>query len=170
MVVYLKSDVPAMTSNRCLTLFVDTQGVLWVGTEDGGVLRVHRGEVRGFGRASGLESEYVGAIGEDAEGRIWAHAGAAWATFDGTRWKAAGETKFQPRPTPLDRELDVTAAGNVAPLDRRFRSMTADGVLWALDGPDLRRRYNGVWQTFSTPVPAAARPTSVFFADREGSV
>jgi signal transduction histidine kinase/ligand-binding sensor domain-containing protein len=170
MVVYLRSDVPAMTSNRCLTLFVDTQGVLWVGTEDGGILRVHRGDIRGFGRASGLESEYVGAIGEDAEGRIWAYAGTTWATFDGARWKAAGPTKFTPRPTPLDRELDATDAAGTAPLDRRFRSMTADGVLWALDGPYLRRRHNGVWQTFSTPVPAAVRPTTVFFADREGSL
>src|SRR5690606_2562325 len=87
MVVYSRSEVPEMTSNRCLALLVDRQGTLWIGTEDGGILRKSGSTFRAYGPANGLPAEAVLELAEDGDGTIWAMTSAGAVVMMGDdRW------------------------------------------------------------------------------------
>lgn len=51
-------------------LVIDREGVLWAGTEGGGILRYHQGLVRNFGVDDGLPSATVTAMALDPRGRL----------------------------------------------------------------------------------------------------
>ena len=53
-----------------VSLFVDSQDRLWVGTNDSGVALVNGDEITMFSRADGIPSSSVRAIGEDGDGNI----------------------------------------------------------------------------------------------------
>ncbi len=83
--LFQRSEVPAMTSNRCLSLLVDREGTLWVGTEDGGALQVRGTDVRAFGLEG--PSNKIVPLEQDSRGRIWADGGSGSAVvFEGGRW------------------------------------------------------------------------------------
>jgi signal transduction histidine kinase len=71
MQVFSRSEIPEMASNRCLSLVVDPRGVLWVGTEDSGILRVQGDRVRSFGPGDGLPAGSI-FLRKDPKERIWA--------------------------------------------------------------------------------------------------
>lgn len=52
------------------SLYVDTSGRLWVGTNDNGAALYDNGEFYFFGKGAGLESCSIKAVSEDAEGNI----------------------------------------------------------------------------------------------------
>ena len=52
-------------------LLRDRDGALWIGTQDRGVVHVHKGRTEVFGPGDGLSSENVHALFEDREGNIW---------------------------------------------------------------------------------------------------
>ena len=107
MQVYLKSEIPEMTSNRCLSLLVDSRGALWVGTEDGGIMRIHGTEVRAFGRSNQVASGQIGYFAEDKDGRVLAEVPGGIAVFEGGQWRLT-EEKALPRVAlsiPLDKPL-----------------------------------------------------------------
>ena len=54
-----------------VSLFVDSQDRLWVGTNDSGVACIDQGDVRMYNRADGLQSLSIRAIAEDQEGNIY---------------------------------------------------------------------------------------------------
>ena len=54
-----------------LTLFMDRQNALWVGTIGQGIYRIHGGEVDHFGRSEGLSGDAIYAFFEDREGNLW---------------------------------------------------------------------------------------------------
>ena len=56
---------------QVLTLFLDRQNALWVGTVGQGVYRIYGGEVDHFGRADGLSGDAIYAFFEDREGNLW---------------------------------------------------------------------------------------------------
>ena len=53
------------------TLFLDSQGALWLGTIGGGVLRYQNGSLTRFTRVQGLASDDVQAFAESPDGSIW---------------------------------------------------------------------------------------------------
>ena len=55
-----------------VTLFEDSRGRLWIGTNDSGLAMLERGELRMWGEEDGLASSKVGFIAEDASGMIYA--------------------------------------------------------------------------------------------------
>ena len=173
MQVYLKSEIPEMTSNRCLSLLVDSRGALWVGTEDGGILRFHGTEVRAFGRTNQVASGQIGYFAEDKDGRILAEVPGGIAVFEGGQWRLA-EEKALPRVAlsiPADKPLPDPPGG--LPRLASFQPMTtmARGRLWVMDATHLYRLDDHGWQTFSPPVPSlVSRVANAFFADREGGV
>jgi signal transduction histidine kinase/ligand-binding sensor domain-containing protein len=65
--------VPGFDSStlRVLTLFVDGQNALWVGTVGQGVYRIYGSEVDHFGRSEGLSGDAIYAFFEDREGNLW---------------------------------------------------------------------------------------------------
>ena len=65
--------VPGFDSStlQVLTLFLDRQNALWVGTVGQGVYRIYGGEVDHFGRSDGLSGDAIYAFFEDREGNLW---------------------------------------------------------------------------------------------------
>ncbi len=63
-------EIPADNSD-VTTLFVDRNGVLWIGTGSHGMFRIRGAEVEHFGNADGLSSDAVGRFFQDAEGTLW---------------------------------------------------------------------------------------------------
>jgi ligand-binding sensor domain-containing protein/signal transduction histidine kinase len=55
-----------------ITLLLDRENALWVGTTKSGVYRIYRDKVEHFGSADGLSSDYVYKFFEDREGNVWA--------------------------------------------------------------------------------------------------
>lgn len=89
MQLFQRSEIPEMTSNRCLSLLVDREGTLWVGTEDGGALQVRGTDVRAFGLEG--PSNKIVPLEQDSRGRIWADGGSGLAVvFEGGRWTTPG--------------------------------------------------------------------------------
>jgi ligand-binding sensor domain-containing protein len=71
--VFNRANTPGLTSNRFSyhALWEDRQGSLWLGTEEGGVIRYRDGVFTALTTKDGLPSNWVVRIDEDAEGTIW---------------------------------------------------------------------------------------------------
>ena len=70
----LRSFVAPELDGRKLSvglMWIDREHILWIGTQDEGVYRLHEGRVSRFRRADGLSSDTVQNIFEDREGTIW---------------------------------------------------------------------------------------------------
>src|SRR6185369_7904750 len=68
--VFNTGNTPGLKSNRCITVFADRAGTLWIGTEDGGLVRYRDGVFRTFTTADGLPENYVRQIWEDDAGQL----------------------------------------------------------------------------------------------------
>ncbi|HMF92783.1 MAG TPA: two-component regulator propeller domain-containing protein [Vicinamibacterales bacterium] len=67
---FTKNTAKGLTTSRFYTLFEDSRGVLWIGTDDRGVVRYDGGEFTTLGRETGLPDQWVWAMREDDEGRL----------------------------------------------------------------------------------------------------
>ena len=61
----------ALLSDLIITLCLDSQGILWVGTEGGGLSCVKDGVIRSFSRQHGLIDDTVLQILEDVAANLW---------------------------------------------------------------------------------------------------
>ena len=52
-------------------LFRSSDGSLWIGTENRGLIHVHRGRADWFAQADGLSGNYILSLFEDREGNVW---------------------------------------------------------------------------------------------------
>ena len=50
---------------------IERDGAVWMGTQDYGLLHVHRGRIDRFSRADGLSGNFVPDLFEDREGNVW---------------------------------------------------------------------------------------------------
>jgi len=82
-------DHPGLRSNRILSLFVNSKGELWAGTEDGGVAIYHDGIFASLTMSEGLPSDAVLSVGEDKTGTMWVGTSAGLA-----RWINKGGVGF----------------------------------------------------------------------------
>lgn len=171
MTVLTSADV-ALQSNRLTALQVDRQDALWIGTEDGGIVKRTAAGFRAYGQASGLPPGPVFALASDREGRLWASTTATWVMLVGERWvPTVPDSLLGIGPLPAD--VAVPAVPPERRLDQRAPRWTSDqgDRFWVLDGGFLHQRERGVWQTFPTPVPSVALPApNVLFVDREGTL
>ena len=62
---------PRLGINSVKSLYVDSRDYLWIGTNDGGLAMMHRGEIRFWHESDGLGAAKVNAIAEDADGNIY---------------------------------------------------------------------------------------------------
>jgi signal transduction histidine kinase/ligand-binding sensor domain-containing protein len=65
------ANTPALSSDAVYVLHEDRSGDLWIGTDDGGVIRYRNGRFEAFGAAQGLTESEVSAICEDSDGKLW---------------------------------------------------------------------------------------------------
>lgn len=68
-------------SGRCI--FVSRDGVLWVGTNGNGLIRLRRRVVRMFTKADGLPRDIVMALLPSRDGRLWIGSNCGLSVFDG---------------------------------------------------------------------------------------
>lgn len=61
----------AVDNSDVMTLFVDRDGALWIGTAHHGVFRTRGNDAEHYGAADGLSSDAVGRFYQDAEGTVW---------------------------------------------------------------------------------------------------
>ena len=112
----------SMLSNRILSLLIDNQQTLWIGTEGGGLTRFRNDSIRNFTQADGLDDEVVTALCTDRSGRLWI----------GTR-------------NGIQSILHDTIRHELLPAPHNYRwvySLYQDsqGILWANIGGDVYRK------------------------------
>jgi ligand-binding sensor domain-containing protein len=66
--VFTTANTPALRSNRCTSLFEDQAGQLWIGTEDGGLVKQHDGVFTTFTTDQGLPGNEVRQVWADDQG------------------------------------------------------------------------------------------------------
>ena len=83
---------PWLPSSDFITQFgFDTEGVLWVATFEGAIIRVSEdGEVTSFGVTSVAGGDPLHDLFIDTSNRVWVAAGASVAAFDGGAWSIVG--------------------------------------------------------------------------------
>ncbi|WP_050061893.1 sensor histidine kinase [Silvibacterium bohemicum] len=70
---WIRHIYPSIPANNAdvITLFVDRENFLWVGTAHHGVFRIQGSRVEHFGSEYGLSSDAIGSFYEDREGTMW---------------------------------------------------------------------------------------------------
>lgn len=155
MQVLNRSEIPEMTSNRCRTIYVDTQGTLWVSTEEGSVLRMRNGRLTNFGADSGLPAGIIALAGPVEEGGTWAITDQGAYQLQSERWARPPASISLPReltnPPVRVREgllqvwergryLDYLPPAGSSWEGVLFLLQDADGATWVAHGggPSLR--------------------------------
>jgi signal transduction histidine kinase/ligand-binding sensor domain-containing protein len=68
--VFDKANSPGLNSNRLWIVYEDPAGDLWVSTEDGRIIRRHKGTFSTYGPDAGLSGRQVASLDSDVEGRL----------------------------------------------------------------------------------------------------
>lgn len=68
--VFSKVTQPEMRSNRLTVLHEDRKGQLWIGTEEGGLLRYHEGVFTSWTTREGLPGNFIDYLDEDEAGTL----------------------------------------------------------------------------------------------------
>ena len=159
--VFGGDDFPSLQSSRFQSLHASRSGELWIGTRNGGLIRLHGGTVTAYLERDGLPSRNVRSIREDAEGKLWIN------TISGIACCAGG--KLQAYPTYSGKAVT------------EFFLQARDGSMWFRSGTDVVRfgadgsiatlpggflvqeaRDGSVWVAFHARVsPGALPPGSV---------
>ena len=79
--IYDEVNTPGLNSSAIASLFEDTQGNLWVGTETAGVVLVRDGQASTVGSGHTTHEGRLTAACEDAAGAVWLY------TADGQLWR-----------------------------------------------------------------------------------
>jgi signal transduction histidine kinase/ligand-binding sensor domain-containing protein/CheY-like chemotaxis protein len=175
-------------------LLEDGSGVLWVGTETQGLLRVSGGEVRAVAAQAELGSNHVRAIVQDRSGTIWVGTeGAGLSRYDGKRFVRYGrseglsESRVWALLAAADGSLWAGMKGEGlvhlgAGKPERFTTRNGlssdvilslcgdrDGNLWiGTDGGGLDRFHAGAFTAYTTADGLSGDIVRAIFEDREG--
>jgi ligand-binding sensor domain-containing protein len=68
--VFNKSNSKNLTTSRFTSLFAETDGTLWLGTEDSGLARFRGGQFQTFTTADGLLSNEIRQVQRDSDGSL----------------------------------------------------------------------------------------------------
>ncbi|MGA9768477.1 MAG: two-component regulator propeller domain-containing protein [Blastocatellia bacterium] len=120
--VFDKSNTKGLTSNRFTALYVNSDGALWAGTEDGGLVIYRDGLFTSYIGGGGFTSHRVYEIRSDPQGEPFI------STPDGPFYLRSGQFIAAPQ------EFD-------SPTSRFYRSPA--GTLWVLDQSGVRQSTNG---------------------------
>src|SRR6185503_19892950 len=69
--VFDSAHTPSFSNDNVLALFEDRRGVLWVGTQGGGLLRYEAGQVVAHATLDSLADDRILALAQDEEGDLW---------------------------------------------------------------------------------------------------
>jgi signal transduction histidine kinase/ligand-binding sensor domain-containing protein len=86
-VVFNTSNTPALSSANIMSLFCDSRGQLWIGTDAGGLVRYAGGAFRAFDSTEGCSASRILSINEDRSGRMWFATEIGIFSYDGIRFR-----------------------------------------------------------------------------------
>jgi signal transduction histidine kinase/ligand-binding sensor domain-containing protein len=190
--VFDRFNTPGMKADRCLALYEDSKGRLWIGTENGLVLYAN-GTFKTYQGADGLPSEIVGKILEDKQGVIWALSTKLPAYFRDNRFHSITpvQSGFGKEQLLLDEDSFLTWGGSrifaikdnsafvvLEPKDfERLGGELSDlekdrqGALWlALSPGGVLRFTPGQLKRFQTENGLASRYAKSFFVESNDDV
>jgi signal transduction histidine kinase/ligand-binding sensor domain-containing protein/DNA-binding NarL/FixJ family response regulator len=166
--VFGAQDFPSLQSSRFQALYASRSGELWIGTRNGGLIRLHDGIVTTYLERDGLPSRNIMSIREDAEGKLWINtikgiaccAGGKLQAYSTYRGKTVREFFLQARDGSMwfRSGMDVVrfgTDGSIATLSGGFMVQEApDGSVWIAlqDKPRLVRYYRGAFSDVPLPV------------------
>jgi len=146
-------DMLPLGNNGILSLYESRSGAVWIGTLDGGLVRLDNGAVTTYTEGDGLPSRFISSIREDTAGNLWFNTSEGVAHFVGTKLEAY----------PTHRGKAV----------REFLLQARDGSMWFRSRQKVVRfGADGSIATLSNPKPTAylvheARDGSVWIAFRD---
>ena len=177
--VFGGEDFPSLQSSRFQSLYASRSGELWIGTRNGGLIRLHNGIVTTYLERDGLPSRNIRSIGEDTEGKLWintisgiaCYAGGKLQAYTTYRGKAVSEFFLQARDGSMwfRSGTDVMrfgADGSIATMAGGFMAQEArDGSVWVAFQHQYRlvRYHQGVFSDVALPAARVRRWTG---ADR----
>lgn len=146
MTVFTKVTRPEILSNRFTMLHEDRAGNLWIGTEEGGVLRYRDGAFTGWSSRDGLPGNYVDFIDEDESGNIL-----VFTDRGAVQWRNGKFIKLSLSPDDAGRFNSQTYIGGFGRyLHSAFRAV----------GNGYEIFYHGRWEHL--PIPSGQAPGSAF--------
>lgn len=151
--VFNKRNTPELRNDCVLSLLVDHNGDLWIGTRGPGLTRYSHGHFQAFQPHNGLPSESILALYEDARGAIWiGTAGGGLARYlNGTFYTfTTGEG--------LADNTVFSIAGD------------ANGVLWIGTHNGLSRLSGGKFSTYRTADGLGSNYVRTVYVDHKGTV
>ncbi|MBI2429529.1 MAG: hypothetical protein HYV29_12195, partial [Ignavibacteriales bacterium] len=86
MKVFRSANVPALHSSNIMSLFTDSKGRLWIGTDPGGLVLYADGLFTRFDSTDGFSATRILSINEDRSGRIWFATEIGIFAFDGKKF------------------------------------------------------------------------------------
>lgn len=141
---WVRFDMPdRMVSNYVRAVLPASDGSLWFGREEGGLVRLREGVATVFGRGEGLPAERVNHLLEASDGRIWAatHGGGV-ARFTGTAFVPVAEGLPDRRVWKLLEGRDPAGAPRLLAACEGGIAELRDGSRWA--ALDLGTSLTGV--------------------------
>jgi len=158
------SSEEVLSRNLVLSVTVDREGCLWVGTNGGGLCRVRRKLFEVLQRSSG---SVVQSVCEDGQGGLWIG-------YTGNRvdhYTSNGAQRFSliPGTLPVDVNPDTLLDVKAVFLGRREGALGGNWVLtgtWGAEGPHLFQLYGQFVPLLLPGVPD--KKVSAIFQDRAG--
>ncbi len=71
MKTFKPANTPALLTGNIMSLFTDRRGILWIGTDAGGLVRYAGGKFERIDSARGITATRILSINEDSSGRLW---------------------------------------------------------------------------------------------------
>ena len=153
-----RSNTPAFQDDGILALRVARKGVLWIGTEGGGLMSYQAGVFHSFGAPEGLTNGFVRCIYEDREATLWVGTDRGFFRMDGSRFTRLDGTA----------EIPLATAGSVAQDEQgRLWVNTPVGLLTMTQGRLVRARESCPGSAFRNIVES--RPGVVWALNTTGA-
>ncbi|MBS1798001.1 MAG: hypothetical protein JSS81_29545 [Acidobacteria bacterium] len=196
--VFNKMNSPGLPSNRFTNLLADSDGTVWISTEENGLVRYQGGEFRNFTTADGLSSNEIYQIQRESADRLLLTGNKGLIGFGGGVFTAEPETDFRNYriyigPSGARWQLDADglrvrrgAREERYPLpfdpkavtaNRTFNYLAyvplleaADGALWMAAAGRLFRLRNGAFEAFDRSLGMPASRIRSLAQDRAGAI
>jgi len=135
-----------------MCMFHDTEGNIWVGLEDKGLVRFRPRKLFTLTTSGGLPTDNVWALYQARDGCVWI------GTDGGvSRWQDGKLTNFSDRDGLVKNTVRAIAEDG-------------DGVIWVGTGDGLSFRRNGEWHRFALPGAIGGNKIRVLHVDRAGDL
>ncbi len=132
-----------------LSVLVDSQNRVWVGTNGGGLFLLDDGQFRAIGGSDGLESNIIFGIDEDEEGRLWISSNSGISRFDGQNFSTLTREHGLPSNTIfqtilLNGYVWLFSDKGVVRVEREKVDKVLDGSRMSLEGIRLLNKSEGM--------------------------